>query len=92
MTLKEKAEALRDYWRSKSGSYEETEAGIWNPAHGGEGGTFTEINERRAENNIGYFAWLSKMLEDDPNGEELYDKHKGRIKRDYRKYIGKDNR
>jgi len=56
------AQELRDYWRSKCGQYQSTNLGVDQTKHGGPGGTYKEINERRAARNFEFYVQLCEDI------------------------------
>ena len=54
----EQAKRLEDYWDARCGSYARTSLGVDGTKHGGPGGTYKEINERRAQKNRDFYSEL----------------------------------
>lgn len=70
------AQRVKEYWLTKVGTYEETDNGLPEGGANGHaiGGTFTEINERRARNMVERMETLGALcgsgsLDDGQTGE-----------------------
>ncbi len=85
LTVAQKARAAADHWRSKIGTYTHTALGVeGDEARGVKGGTYKEINERRAESKAKRMERLAEKAEKG----ELTDDESAEINRAHRSVFG----